>query len=141
MEIIEEQGPCVILATSGMLVGGASVEYFKLLADNPKNMLIFICYQGTGSTGYKVQRGDKEIMLNGKEVVNVKMNIETIDGLTGHSGRNELLKFISNLSPTPKRVVINHGESSRCLDLASTIHKMQKIETNAPKNLESVRIK
>ena len=39
-EVIEG-GPCIIIATSGMLVGGASVEYFKQLADNPKNIIIF----------------------------------------------------------------------------------------------------
>ncbi|MEK6818849.1 MAG: beta-CASP ribonuclease aCPSF1, partial [Nanoarchaeota archaeon] len=33
-EVIEG-GPCIIIATSGMLVGGASVEYFRNLADNP----------------------------------------------------------------------------------------------------------
>ena len=43
-EVIEG-GPCLIIATSGMLNGGASVEYFKHLADNPKNLLVFGCFQ------------------------------------------------------------------------------------------------
>ena len=33
MEIVEDKGPCVIMATSGMLVGGPSVEYLKHLAE------------------------------------------------------------------------------------------------------------
>jgi hypothetical protein len=44
--VIEDTGSCVIMATSGMLVGGPSVEYLKNLADNPKNSLVFVCYQG-----------------------------------------------------------------------------------------------
>ena len=37
-EVIEG-GPCVVLATSGMLVGGASVEYFKHFASSKNNKI------------------------------------------------------------------------------------------------------
>ncbi len=145
-EVLEEAGPCLILATSGMLQGGASVTYFKELADNPKNMLILVSYQGKNTLGHRVQAGEKEIILqngnNGKpEVVKVNLEIRRIEGLTGHSSRNQLTSFIYNLDPKPKRVITNHGESSKCLDLASSIHKLNKIETNAPKVLEAIRIK
>jgi predicted metal-dependent RNase len=36
----------VILASSGMLTGGASLRYFYQIADNPNNSLIFVGYQG-----------------------------------------------------------------------------------------------
>ncbi len=143
-QIIEEHGPCVILATSGMLVGGPSVEYLKHLGDNPKNSIIFVCYQGEGSLGRRIQRGEKEF-VQGKppkqEILKVNMDITTIEGFTGHSGRNQLMNFIQKCDPKPKKVIINHGENSRCLDLASSIHKMARIETNAPRNLEAIRIK
>ncbi len=144
MQIIEETGPCIIMATSGMLVGGPSVEYFKQLADNPKNSLIFVSYQGEGSLGRRVQRGEKEIMFKEgqkQEITPVKIEINTIDGLTGHSGRRELMSFVYHCDPRPKRVIVNHGEISRCLDLASSLHKMNKIETLAPKNLDAIRVK
>ena len=139
-----EGGPCIILATSGMLVGGASVEYFRELADNKRNSIIFVCYQGIGSLGRQVQEGLKEIKMtsDGKEE-DVKVNIEvhTIDGLTAHSGRNQLLAFVNRCNPKPKRVIINHGEASKCLDLASTLYKLNRIETSAPRNLETIRIR
>ena len=47
-----EGGPCVVLATSGMLVGGASVEYFREFAGNPKNAIMFVCYQGVASDSH-----------------------------------------------------------------------------------------
>lgn len=144
MQVIEETGPCIILATSGMLVGGPSVEYFRHLADNPKNSLVFVCYQGEGSLGRRIQKGEKEIIFKEgqkQETTPVKIEIHTIDGLTGHSGRRQLMSFVYNCDPNPKRVIVNHGEVSRCLDLASSIHKMNKIETLAPKNLDAIRIK
>lgn len=139
-----EGGPCIIIATSGMLVGGASVEYFRNLASNPNNLIIFECYQAIGSLGRQVQEGAKELNLNSdysSEKVMVKMQVETLSGLSAHSGRNELIQYVSRMTPRPKKIIINHGESSKCLDLASSLYRLNKIETNVPKNLETIRLK
>ena len=144
MQVIEEHGPCIVLATSGMLVGGPSVEYLRHLADNPKNSLVFVCYQGEGSLGRKLQRGAREINYGSvakPEICPVKMDVHTIEGFTGHSGRKELMNFLLKCEPRPKKVIVNHGENSRCLDLASSIHKQNRIETVCPRNLEAIRIK
>jgi len=141
---VVEGGPCVVLATSGMLVGGASVEYFKEFASNKKNLICFVCYQGVGSLGRQVQEGLKEtrMIVDGKEeIVEINLEVETIEGLSAHSGRNQLLAFINKCQPKPKKVIVNHGEASRCLDLASTIYKLNRIETSSPKNLETIRIR
>jgi len=144
-QIMEEEGPCIILATSGMLTGGPSMEYLKAFCDNPKNSLMFVCYQGQGSLGRRLQRGEKEFMQPGKnnknEVFEIKMEITSVGGFGGHSNRNELMKFVQNCTPRPRKIIINHGESSRCLDLASSLHKTYRVETVCPRNLEAVRIK
>ncbi len=142
-EVIEG-GPCIIIATSGMLIGGASVEYFKNLADSPRNLIIFGCYQAIGSLGRQVQEGNKEVSLDknfGGEKVIVKMQVETLNGLSAHSGRNELMQYVSRMSPRPRRIVVNHGEVSKCLDLASSLYKLNHVETSAPRNLETLRLK
>ena len=51
------------------------------------------------------------------------------------------LQFIIRANPKPRKVIISHGENSRCLDLASSIHRQFRVETTAPRNLETVRIK
>jgi len=143
-QIIEETGACVILATSGMLVGGPSVEYLKQLSDNPKNTLVFVSYQGEGSLGRRIQRGEREFNMGTgtkPDILTLKMDVHTIEGFTGHSGRNELMSYVHKCNPKPKKVIINHGESSRCSDLASSIHKQYRVETIAPRNLEVIRLK
>ncbi len=142
-EVIEG-GPCIIIATSGMLVGGASVEYFRNLADNPNNLIVFGCYQAIGSLGRQVQEGSKEIAMGkdfNNERIHVKMRVETLSGLSAHSGRNELMQFISRMNPKPKKIIINHGEVSKCLDLASSLYKQNHVETIVPRNLETIRLK
>lgn len=139
-----EGGPCIVIATSGMLVGGASVEYFRHFAGNEKNTIVFGCYQAAGSLGREVKEGAKEVNLGqdyGNEVVRVNLTVETMYGLSAHSGRNELMQFINRMSPKPKKIIINHGEISKSLDLASTLYRSYKVETTVPKNLETIRLK
>ncbi|MBD3259464.1 beta-CASP ribonuclease aCPSF1 [Candidatus Woesearchaeota archaeon] len=144
-QICEEQGPCIILATSGMMVGGPSVQYFKALAENKNNSLVFTCYLGPGTLAQRLALGEREIGFeigkNKREMIKVKMDIHKLDGFTGHAGRNELINFVGACEPKPRKVVIVHGESRRCLDLASSLHKKYKVETSAPRNLESVRLR
>lgn len=138
-------GPCIILATSGMLVGGPSVEYLRNLGDNSRNSMIFVSYQGEGSLGRRIQNGEKTIYFatgeNKHEELQLKINIVTIDGLSGHSDRKQLMSFVNDLKPRPKRVILVHGESSSALDLASSIHKNFNLETNVPRNLDVLRLR
>ena len=136
-----EGGPCVVLATSGMLTGGPSVEYLKAFAPDKNNQLIFVSYQGTGSLGRKVQSGIKEITFNHKEIIPLNMKVNTIPGLSGHADRDELIDYIKKMNPSPRRIIINHGEKNKCLDLASSLHKQFKVETTVPRNLESIRLR
>jgi uncharacterized protein len=139
-----EGGPCVVLATSGMLVGGASVEYLRHFATNPKNKICFVCYQGAGSLGKQIQDGVKQIQMTvdgNDEFIAVNLDIATIIGFTAHAGRNELLDYANRTQPKANKIIINHGEQSKCLDLASSIYKLHHIETNVPKNLETIRLR
>jgi hypothetical protein len=143
MQVVEEQGPCVILATSGMLVGGPSVQYLQHLADNPKNTLVFSCYLPEGSLGHRIFHGEREILFKEgtkTEVTPIKMEVVRLE-ITDHSDRKQLMNFIFKCNPKPKRVIINHGEATRCLDLGSSLHKMARVETVAPRNLETVRVR
>ncbi|MEK6873536.1 MAG: MBL fold metallo-hydrolase RNA specificity domain-containing protein [Nanoarchaeota archaeon] len=136
-----EGGHCVVLATSGMLVGGASVEYLKHFAGNKRNSIVFVCYQGVGSLGRQIQEGLKEWNTESGETIPIELEVHKIDGFSAHAGRTELLNFVKNCKPKPKRVIINHGEVSKSLDLASSLYKIERVETNVPRNLETIRLK
>ncbi len=143
-KIIEEEGPCIILATSGMLTGGPSVTYLNRLCDNKDNSLLFVSYQSEGSLGRDLQKGIREIPIpkgNRTELMRVKLEVDTLEGFSGHSDRQQLINFVKHLRPRPRRVILDHGESSKCLDLSSSLHNTFRIETTAPRVLDVVRIK
>ena len=139
-----EGGPCIILSTSGMLVGGAAVEYFKEFASSSANGMCLSCYQPAGGLGRQLKEGLKETTfnINGRdEKVPIRLKFLSIDGFSGHSSRNELMALMNSINPKPRKVIVNHGEVSKSLDFASSIYKSHRIETVVPKNLETVRLK
>lgn len=143
-EICHSPDPCIVLATSGMMSGGPVMEYFREWADDERNWLLFVGYQSEGSVGRTIQRGRQEITLSmrGKPItLKIKMQRETVDGFSGHSDRNQLMRYIKALEPKPDKIIIGHGDDRKCTDLASSIYKKYGIETKAPQNLETIRLR
>ena len=142
-EIVEGE-PCIILATSGMLEGGPVIEYFKRLASDKKNTLIFVSYQIEGTLGRRIQRGLEEVSTinsEGKiEIVKVKLRVESIEGFSGHSDRKQIINYLTRISPRPERIITCHGERAKCLNIANFMSKKYKFQTVAPNILETIRL-
>jgi len=143
-DVLNDESPSIIMATSGMLEGGPSVEYFKEIAQSNNNRIMFVSYQINGTLGRRVLDGtmNEVTMLdkNGKlKVIPVRCETNRIDGFSGHSDFNQILSFVSRVRP--KRVLVNHGERSKSESIASAVHYRQKIRSSVPDNREIVRLK
>ncbi|MBU3905120.1 MAG: beta-CASP ribonuclease aCPSF1 [Nanoarchaeota archaeon] len=143
-KILKSEEPCVIIATSGMLIAGPSVWWLKKLAEDEKSTLLFVGYQGEGSLGRRIQKGWSEIPMeeDGRtKSVPIKLEVKTITGLSGHSDIKQLMNYLKRLKQRPERIIVDHGESKKCVEFARNIHNTFRIETMAPKNLETIRLK
>jgi KH/beta-lactamase-domain protein len=138
-------GPCVIIATSGMLEGGPAIDYFRHLAPDARNTLAYVSYQVDGTLGNRIKNGLKEVSLyahDGKmEMVKVNMRVESIEGFSGHSDRNQLLGFIKRMSPKPTKIIVNHGERRKSDLFAQNVNRIFGIKTVVPDVLESIRLR
>jgi hypothetical protein len=138
-------GPCIVMATSGMLIGGPSVQYLKGLANDKNSSLIFVSYQVSGTLGNRIQKGFREFQYvdaKGRtQLVKMNLNVFTLEGFSGHSSRSQISQFLRRIQPRPKVVITNHGEESKAVSLATMIHKKLRKSTKAPKNLETVVLK
>jgi uncharacterized protein len=143
-DVLNEEAPSIIMATSGMLEGGPSVEYFKEIALSDKNRIIFVSYQINGTLGRRVLDGTmNEVSMldkNGKlKVIPVRCETKRIDGFSGHSDFNQIMNFVSRVKP--KRVLVNHGEKSKSESIASAVHYRYKIRSSVPDSREIVRLR
>jgi KH/beta-lactamase-domain protein len=141
---IIEGEPCIVLATSGMLEGGPVIEYFKNWASDEKNTIIFVSYQIEGTMGKRVQKGVNEVTMMDNEgkmaVVQVRMQVESIEGFSGHSDRRQLINYLTHLKPKPERIFVCHGEKSKIMNMASFLDHKAGINTVVPAILETFRL-
>jgi len=143
-EPLRDNSPCIIIATSGMLEGGPVLEYFKNIATEKKNKLLFVSYQVNGTLGRRVLDGSKQVSLLGKEgkleVVNINCGIEKLDGFSGHSDYNQLISFVQKLRPKLRRVLVNHGERRKSENLAMSIRRMFRVTAHYPQIQEAIKL-
>ncbi len=139
-KIISDSNPCVIIATSGMMNGGPIMNYFYNFAGDEKNTLIFVGYQADGTIGRRIQKGWKEIVVNNNESIKVKMEIQTVDGFSGHSDIKQLNDYIKRMHPKPEFVYTIHGDEKSCKDFSESLKKKVKVNSKPLVNLETVRI-
>ncbi len=137
-------GPAVILATSGMLNGGPSVNYFANLCEDEKNSIVLVSYQGAGTLGRTLQNGGREVDIefNGKtKHFDVNALVYSIEGFSGHSDRAQLERYVNDIKPRPRKIILAHGEESKIITLSHYLRKRFKVETLAPHILDAVRLK
>ncbi len=142
---ILENGSAIIMASSGMLTGGASLEYLYKMAENPANALVFVGWQGEGSLGRKIQNGNKEIPITTEKgrtrALNINMKVETVEGFSGHSDIRQLTSYVTHLKPKPKRILINHGDKHNCMSLSKYFSNKFRVNASSLQNLDAVRLK
>lgn len=142
-DLLDGKESCIVLATSGMMSGGPVMEYFRSWAPEERNGILFVGYQADGTFGRRLQRGlgEATFMDSGRPVtVAVRLEVATIEGFSGHSDRVQLMNYVATVDPRPTRVILNHGEESKALDLATSLHKRFNLESRVPYNLEAVRL-
>jgi len=144
-EEIVEGNQSIIIATSGMLEGGPVVDYFKYLAPDERNTVIFVSYQIEGTQGRRVQKGLTEThMINSEgkiEIAKVNLKVESIEGFSGHSDRRQIIRYVHQITPKPERVIVCHGERPKCLNVANIFQRKYNVRASVPDILETVKLR
>ncbi len=142
--LVLREGPCIIMATSGMLEGGPVLEYFQNIATDSKNKILFVSYQISGTLGRRLLDGAREVSLvdeNGKiKIVNVNCKVEKVEGFSGHSDYNQIIRYVSKFKGKVQRILVNHGERRKVENLANRIARIFNIPTYYPNIGESIKL-
>ena len=139
------EGGAIIMATSGMLEGGPVIEYFSQLAGSDKNRVLFVSYQVQGTMGRRVLDGSRQVSLLGEggkiRVIDVNCEVNRIEGFSGHSDYNQIIRFVQKLRPKLQQIYVNHGEKRKCETMSYTLSRMFKIPVFHPPVEEAIKIR
>ena len=134
-------GPKIIIAGSGMSVGGRVILHEKHFISDPKAEILFVGYQSAGSLGRQIQDGAKKVNIYG-EVKPVRAVIDSIPGYSSHKDSDHLLGFVEKAAEkgTLKKVFCVMGEPKSSMFLVQKIRDNLGIDAVSPEYKQEVEI-
>jgi metallo-beta-lactamase family protein len=124
-------GPKIVLAGSGMSIGGRVIGHEKFFLPDEKNTILLVGYQTAGSLGRHLLDGAKKVHIHG-EAVKVKAHIETIYGYSAHKDSDHLVQFVSTGTEKLKQVFVAMGEPKASMHLAQRINDELGVKAIVP---------
>jgi metallo-beta-lactamase family protein len=119
--IIKEPNPKIILAGSGMSMGGRVIGHERNYLPDANSTILLVGYQSTGSLGRELVEGNKKVHIHG-EMVHVRAHIEAIYGYSAHKDSDHLLEFACTATEKLRRVFVVMGEPKASMYLAQRIN-------------------
>src|SRR5437016_7610518 len=112
--------PCIIVAASGMITGGRVLHHLAQRLPDPRNAVILAGFQAQGTRGRALQEGAKTLRLFGQDVP-VAAEIVELGQFSAHSGKSELIRWLTGLPAPPRQTYLVHGEPSAAQSLQAAI--------------------
>ena len=132
----------IILSDLSIQLESLVSSFLPKFVKDEKNKII-ILFDQQFSEKLKLKKLDLEgpymISIANKDI-KVKCDIEFINGFSMHSDYNQLLAYVNRLKPKVKRIIVSNGEALKCQNLATSINKIFRIQTQHPSVNECVKL-
>lgn len=135
----DDCGPCVVLATPGMMQSGLSRELFENWCENPKNTCLIAGYCCEGTLAKHVlSEPDEVLSMDGQKLAR-KCRVEYIS-FSAHADFKQTSEFVRAL--LPPHIVLVHGEANEMGKLKQGLTDQYKgaIVIHNPKNTQPVEL-
>ncbi|MBQ4600737.1 MAG: MBL fold metallo-hydrolase [Oscillospiraceae bacterium] len=129
--INEDRTPKVILSASGMCEAGRIRHHLKHNLWRGDSTVLFVGYQSPGTVGRLLIDGASQVKLFG-ETIEVNASIETLDGISGHADREQMIGWLKAMGKPPKQVFVNHGDDTVCDSFAASVTQVLDYPSLAP---------
>jgi metallo-beta-lactamase family protein len=140
MKLNELKDPAIIISASGMAEAGRIRHHLRNNIGDPKNLVLFVGYCAEHTLGAQILAGQNPVNIFA-EPNEVRAQIASIDSLSGHADRNELRRYVGNLTGDIKKISVIHGEESQALAFAETLRKLKpKAQVIVPEYRQMVEI-
>ena len=126
-----ENTPKVIISASGMCEAGRIRHHLKHNLWRKECTILFVGYQAVGTLGRVLVEGVDEVKLFG-EPIEVRAEIKTLTGLSGHADKNGLIEWVEAFEEKPRKIFIVHGEDSVCKSFVECLQVEHGLKAYAP---------
>ncbi|MFN7925414.1 MAG: MBL fold metallo-hydrolase [Bryobacteraceae bacterium] len=133
------RGPMVIISASGMCEAGRILHHLRNNIEDPRCTVLIVGFQAEHTLGRKIVEKRFEVPIFGVPT-RLRAEVVTINELSGHADRNELLEWMKPFARGLKKVFLVHGEIAQGEPLAAAIRETYGVEAVIPNRGESFSI-
>lgn len=138
-EIARVADPKIIIAGSGMSMGGRVISHEARLLSDPKSTVLLVGYQTLGSLGRRLEEGAKRVTIRGRDI-KVRACVEAIKSYSSHMDSDHLVEFAESGSATLKKVFVTMGEPKASVFLAQHIRDYAGLDAVYPERGKAYEI-
>jgi metallo-beta-lactamase family protein len=138
------KGAKIILAGSGMSVGGRIISHEAHYLPDPKSTIMLVGYQSPGSLGRALADGVKSVHIHGEDIA-VRAHIETMYGYSAHKDSDHLVEFVATAGDDAgkhklKQVFVAMGEPGASMHLAQRLNDELGVKAMMPERLKTYEL-
>jgi metallo-beta-lactamase family protein len=112
--------PAVIISASGMAEAGRILHHLKNNIEDPRSTILITGFQAPETLGRRIVDGQKRVKIFGEDY-DVLARVESLNGLSGHADRSELIEWAGHLKRPPRQTFLVHGEPEAATALADSL--------------------
>ncbi|HEX3748232.1 MAG TPA: MBL fold metallo-hydrolase [Bryobacteraceae bacterium] len=129
-------GPFVVISASGMCEQGRILHHLRNNIEDPRNTVLVTGFMAKDTLGRKLVEKWPEVLIFG-EPMRVRAEISSLDELSGHADRDELLHWMEPFAAGLRKVFLVHGDPEQAQALAKSIHTNFGLQAIVPQRGES----
>ncbi len=115
--------PAVIISASGMAEAGRILHHLKNNIEDSRNTVLIVGWQAPDTLGRRLVERQPIVKIFGEEY-QLKADVVTVNGFSGHADRQELLDYVGELLwPGLQAAYVVHGEESSSLAFAESLRE------------------
>lgn len=138
-EIIKAMNPKIIIAGSGMMMGGRILHHAVNYLPKDTTRILFVGYQAKETIGRKILEGARNIWIHDTQV-KIRAHIKEVSSLSSHADQPKLMKWISFIKNVEK-VFLVHGDENQRKVLAEKIKNDTEIkDIILPENMQEFNL-
>jgi len=123
--------PAVIISASGMAEAGRILHHLKNNIEDPRNTILIVGWQAPDTLGRRIAEKQAKVKIFGEEYA-LKAQVVTLNGLSAHADRTELLDWTGRFNKKAAHTFVVHGEEEASLVFAEGLREQGYNNVNVP---------
>jgi metallo-beta-lactamase family protein len=134
-----QDGPFVVIASSGMCEAGRVLHHLRYSVDDPKNAILIVGYQAGETLGRRIAERQQKLRIM-DDWFDLRAEVYTLDGLSAHADRDDFQWWYEATGGNIDHAFLVHGEKQAMEALAPLLLPFVKNPVRMPVTYESFEV-